>query len=64
MIAAHDEPVVPAPDVEADVFPDDSMTLADVEDIMADIPANTGAEAAEDEHEGFSGGPSDPTHPC
>ncbi|XP_028184707.1 protein MAIN-LIKE 1-like [Glycine soja] len=34
---------------------------ADSEDIVADIPADTGAEAAEDEHEGFSGGPSDPS---
>ncbi|KAL5132721.1 Protein MAIN-LIKE 1 [Glycine soja] len=46
--AAHDEPVVPALDVEAD-------------DIVAGIPADTGAEAVEDEHEGFSGGPSDPS---
>ncbi|KAH1199456.1 Protein MAIN-LIKE 1 [Glycine max] len=48
MIAAHDEPVVPAPDIEAD-------------NIVADIPADTGAEAAEDDHEGFPGGPSDPS---
>ncbi|XP_006599897.1 protein MAIN-LIKE 1-like [Glycine max] len=39
--AAHDELVVPAPDVEADVFPDDPMEPADVEDIVADIPADT-----------------------
>jgi len=58
---AHDELVVLAPDVEADVFPDDPMAPADSEDIVADIPADTGAEAAEDEHEGFSGGPSDPS---
>ncbi|XP_006598393.1 protein MAIN-LIKE 1-like [Glycine max] len=58
--AAHDEPVVPTPDVQADVFPDDPMAPADVEDIVADIPADTSAEAAEDEHEGFPGGPSDP----
>eukprot|EP00256_Glycine_max_P064542 XP_014634725.1 protein MAIN-LIKE 1-like [Glycine max] len=57
--AAHDEPVVPVPDVEADVFPDDSMAPADVEDIGADIPADTGVQATKDEHEGFSGGPSD-----
>ena len=59
MTATHDEPVVPVPDVEADVFPDDSMAPADVEDIGADIPADTGMQATEDEHEGFSGGPSD-----
>jgi len=58
---AHDEPVVPAPYVQADVFLDDPMTPADVEDIVADILADTGAEAAEDEHEGFPGGPSDPS---
>ena len=61
MTAVHDEPVIPAPDVEADVFSDDPMAPADVEDIVVDIPANTGAEAAEDEHEGFLGGPSDPS---
>ncbi|KAH1254789.1 hypothetical protein GmHk_04G011150 [Glycine max] len=55
--AAHNEPVVPTPDVQ-----DDPMEAsAAVEDIVVDIPANTGAEAAEDEHEGFSGGPSDPS---
>ena len=59
--AAHDEPVLPAPDVEADVFSDDPMAPADVEDTRADIPANTGTQAAEDEHEGFPGGPSDPS---
>ncbi|KAH1209363.1 Protein MAIN-LIKE 1 [Glycine max] len=58
--AAHDEPVVPTPDVQADVFLDDPMAPADVEDIVADIPADTSAEAAEDEHEGFPGGPNDP----
>ncbi|KAH1226003.1 Protein MAIN-LIKE 1 [Glycine max] len=46
--AAHYEPVVPMPDVEAD-------------DIVADILADTGTQAAEDEHEGFLGGPSDPS---
>ncbi|KAH1221572.1 hypothetical protein HKD37_12G034263 [Glycine soja] len=35
------------------------MAPADVEDTGADIPTDTGAQAAEDEHEGFSGGPSD-----
>ncbi|XP_006577571.1 protein MAIN-LIKE 1-like [Glycine max] len=59
--AAHDEPVVPALDVEADVFPDDPMAPADVEDTGANIPTDTGAQTAEDEHEGFSGGPSDPS---
>ena len=32
-----------------------------VEDTGADIPADTGAQAAKDEHEGFPGGPSDPS---
>jgi len=59
MTAAHDEPVVPAPDVEADVFSDDLMAPADVEDTGADIPLDTGAQAAENEHEGFPGGPND-----
>ncbi|XP_028246825.1 protein MAIN-LIKE 1-like [Glycine soja] len=57
MTAAHDESVVPAPDVQ-----DDPMEApAAAEDIVADIPAGTGAEAAEDEHQGFSGGLSDPS---
>ncbi|XP_028230578.1 protein MAIN-LIKE 1-like [Glycine soja] len=34
---------------------------AAVEDIVADIPVDTGIEAAEDEHEGFPDGPSDPS---
>ena len=34
---------------------------ADAEDIVPDIPADTGAEALEDEHQGFPGGPSDPS---
>ncbi|KAH1242615.1 Protein MAIN-LIKE 1 [Glycine max] len=59
--AAHDELVLPAPNVEADVFPDDPMAPANVEDTGADIPADTGAQAAEDEHEGFPGGPSNPS---
>jgi len=59
--AVHDEPVVPVPDVETDVFLDDPMAPTDVEDIVADIPADTGEEAAENEHEGFSGGLSDPS---
>ena len=54
MTADHvDEPVIPAPDVQ-----DDPMEApAAVEDILAD----TGAEVAKDEHEGFLGGPSDPS---
>ncbi|KAL5124773.1 Protein MAIN-LIKE 1 [Glycine soja] len=48
MIVAHDEPMVSAPDVEAD-------------DTGANIPADTGTQVAEDEHEGFPGGPSDPS---
>ncbi|XP_028181508.1 uncharacterized protein LOC114368427 [Glycine soja] len=52
-----DELVIPAPDVQ-----DDSMEApASVEDIPADFPADTGAEPAEDAHEEFSGGPSDPS---
>ena len=61
LTTVHNEPVVHAPDVEADVFPDDPMTPTDVEDTGADIPADTGAQAVEDEHEGFLGGPSDPS---
>jgi len=61
VIATHDESVVPAPDVDADIFLDDSMAPADVEDIVADILVNTGAHVAEDEHEGFLGGSSDPS---
>jgi len=61
VIVAHDEPVLPAPDVEADVFPDDPMALTDVEDTGADIPTDSGTQATEDEPEGFSGGPSDPS---
>ncbi|XP_006595282.1 protein MAIN-LIKE 1-like [Glycine soja] len=57
MTAAHDEPVIPMPDVQDD--PMEAPTA--VEDIVADIPADTGTEAAEDEHEGFSGGPSNPS---
>ncbi|XP_028186483.1 protein MAINTENANCE OF MERISTEMS-like [Glycine soja] len=59
--AAYYEPVVPMPDVEADVFSDDLMAPADVEDIVADILADTGTQAVEDEHEGFLGDPSDPS---
>ncbi|KAH1213268.1 Protein MAIN-LIKE 1 [Glycine max] len=52
-----DEPVIPVPDVQ-----DDPMEApAVVEDIPTDIPPDTGAEATEDEHQGFSGGPGDPS---
>jgi len=34
---------------------------AAVEDIPEDIPADTGAKPVEDAHEGFPGGPSDPS---
>ena len=61
MTATHDEPVVPAPDVEADVFPDDPMAPVDSKDIVSDILVDTSAKAVEDEHEGFPGGPSDPS---
>ncbi|KAL5131119.1 Protein MAIN-LIKE 1 [Glycine soja] len=47
--------------IETDVFLDDPMASADVEDTGADIHADIGAQAAENEHEGFSGGPSDPS---
>ncbi|KAL5137321.1 Protein MAIN-LIKE 1 [Glycine soja] len=54
---AHDELVIPTPDVQ-----DDPMEApAAVEDIVTDIPVDTGTKAAEDEHEGFPGGPSDPS---
>ncbi|XP_028220395.1 protein MAINTENANCE OF MERISTEMS-like [Glycine soja] len=54
---AHDESVIPAPDVQ-----DDPMEApAAVEDIVVDIPTDTGAKAVEDEHEGFPGGLSDPS---
>ena len=54
MTADHvDEPVIPDPDIQ-----DDPMEApAAVEDIHADA----GAEAAEDQPQGFSGGPSDPS---
>jgi len=41
--AVHDESVLPAPNVEVDIFPDDPMAPADVEDTGAEIPADTGA---------------------
>jgi len=49
--------VVPA--TEDGIFSNEPMAGGDVEDIGADIPAHTGAQAAEDEPEGFLGGPSD-----
>ena len=54
VIADHvDEPLIPDPDVQ-----DDPMeALAAVED----IPAEAGAEEAEDQPQGFPGGPSDPS---
>ena len=33
---------------------------ATVEDIPADIPVDAGVKVAKDQHQGFSGGPSDP----
>ncbi|XP_006590117.1 serine/threonine-protein phosphatase 7 long form homolog [Glycine max] len=51
-----DEPVIPALDVQ-----DDPMEApATVEDIPADIPVDAGVKVAKDQHQGFSGGPSDP----
>ena len=66
MTAADDEPVVSTTEVvgasvEAAVYADESMAGGDVHDIGADTPADTGAQAAEDEPEGFPGGPSDPS---
>jgi len=61
VIATHDEPVVPVPNIEVDVFLDVSMAPTDVEDTGANIPADTGAQATEDDHEGFPGGSSDPS---
>ena len=54
MTADHvDEPIILTPNVQ-----DDPMEAsAAVEDILAD----TGAEPAEDAHEEFPGGPSDPS---
>ncbi|XP_028181265.1 protein MAIN-LIKE 1-like [Glycine soja] len=46
-----DEPVIPDPDVQ-----DDPMEAPAA---VEDIPADAGAEAAEDQSQGFSGGPSD-----
>ncbi|KAH1241622.1 Protein MAIN-LIKE 1 [Glycine max] len=52
-----DEPVIPDPDVQ-----DDPMEApAAMEDIPVDIPADAGAEVAEDQPQGFPGGPSDPS---
>ena len=49
------------PDVEVDVFPNDLMEPTDVKDTRADILIDIGVQAAEDEHEGFLGGLSDPS---
>ncbi|KAH1233805.1 Protein MAIN-LIKE 1 [Glycine max] len=48
-----DEPVIPAPNVQ-----DDPMEAPAA---VEDIPADAGAEAAEDQPQGFPGGPSDPS---
>ena len=57
MIADHiDEPVIPT-----DVQDDPMEAPAAVEDILADIPADAGTETVEDQHQGFPGGPSDPS---
>jgi len=48
-----DESVIPAPDVQ-----DDPMEAPAA---VEDIPADAGAEAAEDQPQGFPGGPSDPS---
>ena len=46
---------------ETNVQDDPMEAPAAVEDILADIPAGAGAEAAEDQPQGFPGGPSDPS---
>ncbi|KAL5142774.1 Protein MAIN-LIKE 1 [Glycine soja] len=46
-----DEPVIPDPDIQDD--PMEAPTAVE------DIPADAGAEAAKDQHQGFPGGPSD-----
>jgi len=57
VIADHiDEPVIPT-----DVQDDPMEAPAAVEDILADIPAGAGAEAAEDQPQGFPCGSSDPS---
>ncbi|KAL5158767.1 hypothetical protein HKD37_15G043168 [Glycine soja] len=66
VIAADDEPVVLAAEatgasIEADVYADKPMARGDIHDTGADTPADTGTQAAEDEPEGFSGGPRDPS---
>ncbi|KAH1193430.1 Protein MAIN-LIKE 1 [Glycine max] len=48
-----DEPVILDPDIQ-----DDPMEAPAA---VEDIPADVGAEAAEDQHQGFPGGPSDPS---
>jgi len=64
--AEHDEPVVPVTKVvgasiEPAVYADEPMAGGDVHDTGADTPVDTSAQAAEDEPEGFLGGPSDPS---
>ncbi|KAL5138353.1 hypothetical protein HKD37_10G028550 [Glycine soja] len=63
---ANNEPVVLATEVEgasieADVYADEPIAGGDVQDTGVDNPANTGAQAAEDEPKGFSGGLRDPS---
>ena len=47
--------------VEVDVYADKPMAGGDVRDTRADTPANTDAQAVEDEPKGFPGDPSDPS---
>ncbi|KAL5123064.1 Protein MAIN-LIKE 2 [Glycine soja] len=61
-----DEPVVLVTEangasVEVDVYADKPMAGGDVRDTRADTPANTDAQAVEDEPKGFPGDPSDPS---
>ncbi|XP_006603242.1 protein MAIN-LIKE 1-like [Glycine max] len=64
--AEHDEPVVPATQVEGvavqdDLYADEPMAGGDVQDTRPGITTDTGTQTAEDEPEGFLGGPSDPS---
>jgi len=58
--------VVPATEadgasVEADVYANEPRARGDVHDTGVDTPTDTGAQAVEDEPEGFLSGPRDPS---
>jgi len=73
VIVVNAEPVVPATEAdvavaeadiaaaEVDVAVDEPMIEADVQDIGVDTVADTSAQAATDEPEGFPGGATDPS---